>query len=180
VALLLVFVTLSVYALRQNNIEMIKLKNQLMTADKENGDVNGDLNTLRLFIYNHMNTNPSSGSHGIYPPIQLKYTYQRLLAQSQGSVTSQNNKYYADAIAYCNQQQPNYVVNEANLRTLTTCEETYYEAQPRTTPYVAPALYQFDFISPLWSPDLAGFSILISIGLLLTLIAMFIFDRFVN
>ena len=89
VALFVLFVCLSIYGLRQNNINMINLKNQLMTADKDNGNVNGDLNKLRTYIYNHMNTSPSS-SNGIYPPIQLKYTYQRLLTQAQNGITAQN------------------------------------------------------------------------------------------
>jgi hypothetical protein len=178
VVLLLIFAALSVYELRQNNLGMISLKNQLMVADKNNGNVNGDINKLRSYIYSHMNTSPSSGANGIYPPIQLKYTYQRLLANAQAQVSAQNGQIYAQAVAYCNNLMPNYSPTEANLQKLTTCEEQYYEAQPRATAYVAAPLYEFDFVSPFWSPDLAGFSILITIGLLVALIAMYLFDRF--
>jgi hypothetical protein len=180
VVLLLVFVALSIYGLRENNIQMIALRNQLMTADKNDGDVSGDLNKLRHFIYDHMNTDPSSGSNGIYPPIQLKYTYQRLKAKAQEAITAENNQYYAQSVAYCNRLYPNSNATEASLKQMATCEEQYFEAQPRAAAaYVAPALYQFDFISPIWSPDLAGLSIAISVIILLILIAMFVFDRFI-
>ena len=149
-----------------------------MSADKNNGNVNGDLNKLRSYIYAHMNTSPSSGSNGIYPPIQLKYTYQRLLANAQAQVSNQNSQFYSDAVAYCNRLMPNYVANEANLRKITTCEEQYYEAQTRSTAYVSPALYEFDFVSPFWSPDLAGFSILFSLGLLIAIVVIYLYDRF--
>lgn len=177
--LLVLAVSLSVYGLRQNNIEMIKLKNQLMTADKNDGNVNLALNNLRLFIYNHMNTSPSS-KDGIYPPIQLKYTYQRLLAQAQAAVTAQNTQNYNQAVSYCTSIEPNATANEDNLRQLATCEEEHYIAQPLGTASVSPALYEFDFISPLWSPDLAGFSILISIILALAIIGIYLFEKFSN
>jgi hypothetical protein len=179
VVLLIFFVCLSIYGLRQNNLEMVKLKNQLMTADKDDGNVNGDLNKLRSFIYNHMNTSPSSND-GIYPPIQLKYTYQRLLAQAQGGITAQNTQLYNQAVAYCNSVEPNATADEDSLKQLATCEEEHYIAQPLASAYVAPALYEFDFISPLWSPDLAGYSILISVALLIAIIAIFIFEKFIN
>ena len=175
VALLVLFVTLSVYGLRQNNIEMVKLKNQLITADKNNGDVNGDLNKLRLFIYNHMNTTPSS-SNGVYPPIQLKYTYQRLLAADQVIASTTGVATQAQAVTYCSELGSGYTSSE-----LATCESWYLTTtQPGTTPTVPAALYQFDFISPIWSPDLAGFSILISLAILIVMVGVFLFERFSN
>ena len=172
-ALLILFIILAVYGLRQNNIEMISLKNQLMAADRDNGNVNGDLNKLRLFIYNHMNTNPSSSS-GVYPPIQLKYTYQRLLAQAQvGAVAISNQDRANKAAVYCHDLGSGYSASQ-----LATCESWYVKNQPGTTVTIPPALYQFDFISPIWSPDLAGFSILISFALAIALVAMFLFEKF--
>ncbi len=171
--LLILFIVLSVYGLRQNNLTMVSLKNQLMTADKNNGDVNGDLNKLRLFIYNHMNTNPSS-SNGVYPPIQLKYTYQRLLAQAQASAAATSSQDQANkAVVYCRDLGSDY-----NASQLATCESWYIKNQPGSTVTIPPALYQFDFISPIWSPDLAGFSILISFALAIALVAMFLFEKF--
>jgi hypothetical protein len=179
IVLFIFFVCLSIYGLRQNNLTMISLKNQLMTADKDDGNVNGDLNKLRSYIYNHMNTSPSTG-HGIYPPIQLKYTYQRLLAQAQAQITAQNAQLYNQAVSYCNSIEPNATADEDSLRQLASCEEDHYIAQPLASAYVSPALYEFDFISPLWSPDLAGYSILISIALLIAIVAIFIFEKFIN
>jgi len=179
VVLFIFFACLSIYGLRQNNLEMVKLKNQLTTIDKADGNVSAGLNKLRSFIYNHMNTSPSSND-GIYPPIQLKYTYQRLLAQAQGEITAQNTQLYTQAVAYCNSVEPNATADENSLKQLATCEEQHYIAQPLASAYVAPALYEFDFISPLWSPDLAGYSILISVALLIAIVAIFVFEKFIS
>ena len=178
-AFLILFICLSVYGLRQNNLEMVNLKNQLLTADKDNGNVNGDLNLLRNFIYNHMNTSPGT-KNGVYPPIQLKYTYQRLLTQAQATIAEQNTQLYTQAVSYCNSIEPNATANETSLKQLASCEEQNYIAKPLASAYISSALYEFDFISPLWSPDLAGFSILISIALILAIVAIFIFEKFIN
>jgi hypothetical protein len=177
--LLILFICLSVYGLRQNNINMISLKNQLFAADKNDGNVNGDLNKLRTYIYNHMNTSPGT-KDGVYPPIQLKYTYQRLLTQAKADIAEQNTQLYTQAVSYCTSIEPNATADEISLRQLATCEEQNYIAKPLASAYVSPALYEFDFISPLWSPDLAGFSILISIALIIAIIAIFIFEKFSN
>jgi hypothetical protein len=69
---------LCILALRHNNIQMTRLRDAVYVADKNNGDVNGAIHDLRLYVYSHMNTNLSSSHGNIKPPIQLKYTYQRL------------------------------------------------------------------------------------------------------
>ena len=48
-----------------------------------------------------MNTNLSSGGNAIKPPIQLKYTYERLLATEQAKTAASNSKIYTEAQAYC-------------------------------------------------------------------------------
>src|SRR6185312_3752548 len=88
---------ISVFALRHNNQTMVDLRNDVYTADKNNGDVNGALNKLREYVYGHMNTNLSSGNNNIKPPIQLKYTYQRLYDAQANKVQAANQQLYTDA-----------------------------------------------------------------------------------
>ncbi|HUC95665.1 MAG TPA: hypothetical protein VMR76_01755, partial [Candidatus Saccharimonadia bacterium] len=134
--------------------------------------VSGALNTLRKYIYSNMNTNLDSGPNAIYPPIQLKYTYQRLVAQAELQAIVTNNQYAVAANAYCIKQNPNY-----SLQQKTTCEEQYFESQPSTIPSIPTALYEYDFQSPIWSPDLAGYSLLVSGGSLIAIASVFIHNR---
>src|SRR5689334_12681280 len=111
IALLIVWplsIGVSIYALRQNNLHMVKLRNAVYQADKDNGDVETALRNLRIYVYSHMNTNLET-SNGIYPPIQLQHTYERLTAaRNAGSNAAVNNNedLYNQAQKYCEQAIP--------------------------------------------------------------------------
>src|SRR5579864_7308594 len=64
-------------ALRHNNQTMVKLRNDVYVADQNNGDVQAALAKLQNYVVNHMNTSLSTNTN-VYPPVQLKYTYDRL------------------------------------------------------------------------------------------------------
>src|SRR5665213_1496323 len=76
--LLVITASVSVYSLRQNNLQMVKLREAVYVADKNNTDVSSALEALQAFVTTHMNTNLSSGPSAPYPPVQLEYTYTRL------------------------------------------------------------------------------------------------------
>src|SRR5687767_6535414 len=76
--LLAVSTGIAVVALRNNNLTMVQLRSEVYQADEQNGDVEGALQRLRAYVHSHMNTDLSGGGNAVYPPIQLKYTYQRL------------------------------------------------------------------------------------------------------
>lgn len=78
-ALCVLFSVICVLALRDNYQTMTELRDQVYVADKNDGNVEGALQDLRSHVTSHMNTNLSSGHNSVYPPIQLKYTYQRLV-----------------------------------------------------------------------------------------------------
>jgi len=155
------FVTL--FALRQNNTAMVRLRDEVYKADKEGGDVNKALNNLRSYVYGHMNTNLSSGGNSIKPPIQLKYTYERLQKVEQERVDTINSKVYTDAQNYC--QALNSV--DFSGRNRVPCITEYVTSHGAKAQPIPAALYQFDFVSPTWSPDFAGWSLLITAVLLL-------------
>jgi len=156
---LLLFV--SVFALRANNQTMIELRQAVFTADEQDGDVEKALTDLREYVYSHMNTSLTSGDNAIRPPIQLKYRYERLVIAEQAKQNTDNETIYTDAQNFCEQQ----ISTGFSGRNRLECIKTYIDTNGiKTTEVNIPDdLYKFDFISPSWSPDLAGFSLLASI-----------------
>jgi len=173
-ALFVISVSVSVISLRHNNQTMIKLRGELYVADKDNGDVNAGLNKLRNYVYSHMNTNLSSGGDSIYPPIQLKYTYARLEAAAQAQ--ADNTGLYTAAENYCQQQIPANISISGSGRI--SCVQSYILSHGgANVPAISPALYEFDFVSPSWSPDFAGWSLVFSSALFLLFGASYITYR---
>jgi preprotein translocase subunit SecF len=176
---LLLFLTsgiICIISLRHNNETMVKLRSAVYNADKNNGDVNTTLNDLRKYVYGHMNTNLSSGGNAIKPPIQLKYTYERLQSSEQKRVDSANTNVYTQAQVYC--QQQNSV--DFSGRNRVPCVQDYVTNHGEKANTVPAALYQYDFVSPTWSPDLAGWSLVLSVLLFVLFISSFIMDRLVG
>lgn len=174
----LIFGLLSVYALRQNNLHMVQLREQVYAADKNNTDVEAALRDLREYVYAHMNTNLDSGNNAIKPPIQLKYTYQRLQeASQQGSNAVDNNTIYNQAQAYCEQLFPHGLSGSGRI----PCIQQYVSSHDlHQAQAVDPSLYQFDFTSASWSFDLAGWSIILASMFALLGVAFFIVERWLH
>src|SRR5688572_22368654 len=68
-----------VISLRANNQHMLELRAAVYTADKAGSDTKKPLQDLQAYVTTHMNTDLSAGNTSVYPPIQLKYTYERLV-----------------------------------------------------------------------------------------------------
>ncbi len=157
-------------ALRHNNQEMVSLRSAVYAADKNNGDVNAALNNLRSYVYAHMNTSLSSGNSNIKPPIQLKYTYQRLYDAQLNQVQAANQQIYTDAQIYCQS------INQAYFGTTRVpCVQNYVinHGVKDANISIPAGLYEFDFVSPSWSPDLAGWTLIASIVLLAAVLLKF-------
>jgi hypothetical protein len=150
----------AVFALRSNYTHMESLRAAVYTADEKNGDVQGTLNNLQHYVTAHMNTNLSKGNNSVYPPIQLKYTYDRL---RESELSESNSQVYTAAQAYCEQQNS----TDFSGKNRVPCIESYVEAHGVYQKPVPDSLYKFDFISPTWSPDLAGISLLLAVVFLL-------------
>ena len=148
----------AIYALRHNNQTMVQLRSEVYAADQAGGDVNLALNNLRKYVYGHMNTDLSSGGNVIKPPIQLKYTYERLLAVEQQKAVSTNSQIYTDAQTYCQALVPAGVSGRGRV----PCVQDYVTSHGVKITPIPTGLYQFDFISPAWSPDLAGWSLVLA------------------
>ncbi|HVV66973.1 MAG TPA: hypothetical protein VHB72_02795 [Candidatus Saccharimonadales bacterium] len=158
--LAIVMTLVCVFALRANNEHMATLRQDVYTADKNDGNVEQALRNLQAYVTSHMNTN-LSGPNAPYPPIQLTHTYNRLL-QAQAKASAGNDQLYTEAQQYCEQQDP----VDFSGHNRVPCIEQYVQAHGgggSTTASIPDALYKFDFASPTWSPDLAGWSMVIAV-----------------
>lgn len=171
-ALCLVFSVVAIYALRNNNLTAIKLRNEVLKTDQQNGDVETVLRNLREYMYAHMNTDLSSGPNAIKPPIQLKYSYDRLVQAEQSKINASNSQIYNDAQKYCEQQIP----TEFSGRGRVPCIQNYVSTHGVKEQSIPTSLYEFDFISPFWSPDLAGWSLIFAALLLALFVMRFLVD----
>lgn len=171
--LTVIFGVICLVSLRHNNEQMIRLRDAVYTADKNNGDVQGTLHTLQRYVYSHMNTSLSSGANAVHPPVQLKYTYERAQAAQAAQLQQTNNSLYNEAQHYCEQQDP----VDFSGRNRVPCIENYVLSHGTTLEPIPDSLYKFDFVSAKWSPDLAGWSLVVAViaGLLFLLTSAYRF-----
>src|SRR5579884_3652914 len=151
-------------ALRANNEHMLKLRNDVYAADKAGTDVIKPLDQLQAYVTRHMNTNLADGPNAVYPPIQLQYTYQRLVEAQGSQLATTNSQLYSQAQAYCEKQDP---VDFSGHNRVPCIEQYVLGHSSITLPQIPDSLYKFSFVSPVWSPDLAGWSLLATIILAL-------------
>lgn len=161
-----------VFAYRQNNLTALQLRDELLMVDKQNGDVEAALKKLRTFTYSHMNAGLSAGPNGIYPPIQLKYTYERLIDAETQRVNTANSQLYTEAQAYCEGQ----VTSRVTINRV-PCIQDYLTTHSSIVAQSIPdGLYKFDFVAPAWSPDLAGWSLVFAVIVLLAFVSRVVLE----
>jgi hypothetical protein len=147
----------SAISLRHNYITMTQLRQDVYTADQNNSGVERSLQKLRSYVGTHMNTTLSS-EDGVYPPIQLKYTYARLQQAEEDRVNTANSQIYTDAQHTCEAQFPGSFSGGPRV----PCIEQYVKDHGTTAKTIPDAMYKFDFVSPTWSPDAAGLLLALS------------------
>ncbi len=169
VAVFVVSMLVSALALRLNNAHMVELKQAVFAADEKGGDTEKALQDLQVYVTAHMNTQLTTGSDAVYPPIQLKYTYERLVKAESDKLAQTNEKLYNDAQSYCEKQNS----NDFSGRNRIPCIQQYVKDHGGSSLATIPdSLYKFDFVSPAWSPDLAGWSVVIAVLSFMTLVSV--------
>lgn len=156
IVLTLIIGSICVISLRSNNEHMGQLRNAVYQADKDNGNVKQALDNLQAYVIANMNTNLSTGNGTVYPPIQLEYTYLRLVQQLDKTINNNNSGLYTAAENYCQRIDP----NDFSGHNRVPCIEQYVTSHGAKLANISPALYEFDFVSPTWSPDLAGWTLI--------------------
>lgn len=156
----------AIISLRQNNMRAIELRDAVLEVDKQNGDTETALRNLREHVYGHMNSNLAVPG-GAYPPVQLKYRYDRLVEAEKARVAAVNAKLYTEAQGYCES-----IIPTGRSLNRIDCIQNYITTKGGATEQaIRDDLYKFDFVPPIWSPDLAGWSLMALFLLLLLFIA---------
>ena len=163
---------ISLVSLRQNNIHALQLRDTVLQVDKDNGDTEAALRKLREYVYGHMNTQLASPG-GAYPPVQLKYRYDRLVAAQK---TQSNTTLATEAQNYCEAQIP----TGRSLNRIDCIQNYILTHGAAPTQSIPDSLYKFDFVPPVWSPDIAGWSVLLTAVLLLAFIVRTIFSQWLK
>jgi hypothetical protein len=160
--------TVCVVALRDNNLHMARLREAVYTADRDGKGVQQALQNLQVYVAAHMNTNVSTGPNAPYPPIQLEYTYDRAVQAAGEAASAANAKIYTDAQKHCEATIPDGFSGRYRI----ACVQAYVNAYGVALPTIPDALYKFAFFSPRWSPDLAGWSMVVAVLSLLGFVGM--------
>jgi len=158
VAAFIVFAGGAALALRHNYMQMTRLRSAVFVADQSGNGVEESLQKLRKYVGSHMNTNLAT-SDGVYPPIQLKYTYSRLQQAEQDRVNTTNSQIYTDAQHTCEAQYPGSFSGGPRV----PCIEQYVKDHGTTARTIPDAMYKFNFASPTWSPDIAGWLLVLAV-----------------
>jgi hypothetical protein len=178
IAGLLISSGVCVYSLRQNNLTMTRLRQSVYAADQADGDIELALNNLRQFVYGHMNTDLRAGD-STEPPIQLVNEFNRAVEAERARVaalTGTANQVYVDAQRQCE-------VSSVPLTVRAQCIQNYVSSHASNLPELnlpPKEAYTFDFASPTWSPDLAGWSLLVAIAFAALLIVRLIAGLFIG
>lgn len=156
---LAVLVAASAFFMRQNNLRMIELRNLVMQADEQNKDIPAALNNLQSYIATHMNT--SMGDRGIY----LEHSYQRAYdaaVQKAAQGGSASAVTYQQADKACQDLFSKTSSFPAYIQCVTDKVAASGAAADPIASIQAPSadLYRFNFAAPVWSPDVAGFTLL--------------------
>ncbi|MDZ7744563.1 MAG: hypothetical protein U5K77_02255 [Candidatus Saccharibacteria bacterium] len=158
----LLFTGIAVWALRENNLKMIELRDEVIAADEAGEGVDEALAELRQHVHSHMNADLSGDDTSIYPPLQLRHTYERLKDKNDNEEVAQHNRQVAKrAATVCENRH-----GPGSLDQRVQCVETYItqnSLEEKEEVKVPKELYQFAFVSPVWSPDLAGWSIVLAV-----------------
>jgi len=159
-----VFGLCSIYLLRQNNLGMVARRTAVVKADQDNGNIAGALTNLQSYMMHHMNTRMSQ-------PLQLQYSYkravERITEQAASGGTVSDPGIYQQAQAAC--VNDDYIVYAQCVidKTQAVASGTNPDVDVHYPPV---ALFSYQFYSPFWSPDLAGFATLITFLLVVLLV----------
>ena len=163
VILLILAGFISATFLRLNNIGMLDRRNAVIAADtvSDNNVTQSRLYDLQRYVSAHMNTDMGKG-------IYLEASYKRDVqtAYTKASGTS-NGNIYKKAQEVC---APRYTSWSPAYVQCTVTELAKY---PSADALVLPKadMYLHSYVSPLWSPDFAGWSLLVCCFILLIIIA---------
>ncbi|MBQ3325660.1 hypothetical protein IJG79_00705 [Candidatus Saccharibacteria bacterium] len=164
--------------MRFDHIQMTELKKDVIVADEEGDDekIYNSLQKLKQYVFSHtvINVVEKNGVQNISfgsGPIYLEHQYQRKASEALAAAEAQagtdenpNGNVFAAAMGVCkplaiqngwawnSQGYLDCMTGEiAKYPTTETLQDTYVANLPST------ALFRYDFSSPIWTPTLSGF-----------------------
>lgn len=155
--LLIMSLVLSATFLRLNNIGMVERRAAVVNADAVGDErVTKDrLIALQHYVSAHMNTDMGKG-------VYLESSYKKAVKAAYDSASGTNNV-YKKAQEVCMPRFSNWSMAYIQC---TVDELAKYPAGSNTVTLPNPNKYLHSFVSPVWSPDFAGWSLLISAAIL--------------
>lgn len=169
---LLVLLVLSAFVaatfLRLNNIGMIQRRDAVLSADKA-GDtvaVTDRLYDLQRYAATHMNANTGA----FYLEQQYKRDVEKQVTEAS-VVTNPHGNINAQVDALCRSRFSSY--SQAWVQCFAEELGKYPAAPDPASQVTLPSadLYRYSFISPRWSPDFAGWSVVVSLAILVMILA---------
>ena len=147
---------------------MVERRTAVVSAD-DSGDATATINRLydlQRYVSAHMNTDLGKG---VYLESSYKRDYQAAI-DAAASDNNPNGNIYKKAQEVCAPQFTRY--SYAYLQCTTGELAKYPAASDPASSVKEPALntYLHSYVSPLWSPDFAGWSVLVSIVLAVMII----------
>lgn len=153
--------------LRLNNVGMVERRNAVLAADKD-GDsamIQSRLYDLQRYVASHMNADMGS----IYLENQYKRDSERILAQASGD-DNPNGNIYKKAQEVCAPRFSGY--SQAYLQCTVGYLAQYAPADNPASKVTPPKAdtYRHGFASPIWSPDFAGWSVLVCLLIIIMIV----------
>lgn len=158
--LLVVFALASLFFLRQNSLEMVRLRSEVKQADEKGEGVEQALSNLQKYVTSHMNTDLGDGVS-----LQKSYekAYQKAFDAAVEAQRSPQNKAASDrAHAECKAKHAdnfNLYVNCARDILQKSTGSSSGRVEFREPPKEA---FIYNFVAPVWSPDVAGISVILT------------------
>lgn len=169
VILLILSLFIAATFLRLNNTGMISRRNAIEGIDKS-GDVQDTASRIydiQRYAASHMNADTGV----FYLQGQYDRDVKAAVAAGSGDASTGGNSPQAKADAICN---PNLQIHGYSLAyqncMLEQLDKQGQVVDPASITLPNPALYRYSFTSPLWSPDFAGWSVVVSLLLMLTIV----------
>lgn len=158
--------------LRLNNIGMVERRAAVISADEagEEAVIAQRLYDLQQYVTSHMNTDLGQG---VYLEASYRRDSQKVL-NAAAEDSNPNGNIYKKAQEVCAPRFSHY--SEAYLACTTSELAKYPAADDLIGAFKLPsqASYLHDYVSPVWSPDFAGWSVVLCIVLALIIVARLI------
>jgi hypothetical protein len=169
IILLILAVFLSATLLRLNNIGMVERRTAVINADEagDNKVIQSRLYDLQRYVAAHMNSDMGKG-------VYLESSYKRaakVAYEAAASDTNSNGNIYKKAVDTC---QPKFTSFSYTYTQCIINELAKYPAGSSLNSSVnlpSTDLYRYNYVSPVWSPDFAGWSVIICVVILIMILA---------